>query len=232
MVDGVVYVANFQGVVSLVPLRIEVTCGLLLAEAEDEFVDHVDAYLEGFVGGVLNFDLVVFFHAVECGKETDGDFEVVVFGIEGGPTLAVSCRGREELVLVYEEHLAGGVADDVVAPCGEFELLCVVGEGEAGHGGRDDESEVVFVGNNVDPGHGGVGVGDDIIAVPSSFGTVCSTSVAFPSVETAGTVCSTSVAFPSVETAVLVVEFEVARYAEFFLRRGVPRRGGVCVRHG
>ena len=64
---------------------------------------------------------------------------------------------------VDEQHLTGRVAHDVVAPACEFELLCVECKGEAGHGGADDAAEVVLIGDNVDPRHGCVGIGDDVV---------------------------------------------------------------------
>ena len=135
----------------------------------------------------MHFDLIIFFHFVFSDKQSNSDFEIVIFSIKSRETLTVTCCGRHELLLVDEEHFAGVVADNVVAPASQFELLSIVGEGKASHSRADDGAET-RVGNDVDPGHRGVGVGDDIVQ-----------SVA-------------------VEAAVLVVEIEVAPNAEFLFR--------------
>ena len=75
----------------------------------------------------------------------------------------MTCRGGQELFFVYQQHLAGVVADYVVAPACEFELLCVVGKGKSRHGGAHHASEM-GVGNDVHPRHRGVGVGNHVVA--------------------------------------------------------------------
>ena len=95
-------------------------------------------------------------------EHTHLDDHVVIVGIEGREALAVASGSGYELLLVDKEHLGGVVAHDVVAPAGEFELLGVVGKGESRHGGADDASES-GVGNHIDPRHGGVGIGDNIV---------------------------------------------------------------------
>ena len=193
-VDWVVDVANEEGVGVGVEGGVEVASGVFFGEAEDELVDHVERDVLRGGGGVFELDLVVLLHAVESDEEADSDTEVVVFGVEGGPASRMASGCREEAAVVDEEHFGGWVADHVVGPSGQFELLSVVGKGEAGHGGGDDEAEggtlAVFaagIGDDVDPGHGGVGVGDDVVA---------------PIV---------------VKAAVLVIEFEVAPDTEFAL---------------
>ena len=177
MVDGVVDVAHAKGVGGLVPLGMEEACGMLLVYAQDELVHHIEPHLLRLVALVDDAYLVVFLGLVASHEEAHGDAEGVVVGVEGRPALTVARSGGDELTAVPsagicsagvafadEEHLAGIVAHDVVAPAGELELLRVVGEGEACHRGADDTAEVLLISNDVDPRHGGVGVGDHIVA--------------------------------------------------------------------
>ena len=194
-VDWVVDVADEDGVGVGVVGGVEVAGRVLFGEAEDELVDHVERHVLSLGRGVFELDLVVLLHTVESDEEPDSDTEVIVFGIEGGPACRMASGCGEEAAVIDEEHLGSRVADHVVGPGRQFELLCVVGEGEAGHGGGDNEAKggalasfAAGIGDDVDPGHGGVGVGDDIVA---------------PVV---------------VKAAVLVIEFEVAPDTEFALR--------------
>ena len=207
VVDGVVDVAHAEGVRGLVPIGVQVACRLFLAHAQHQLVHHVELHLPNVVAAVDDAYLIVLLGLVDRHEDSHGDGHVVVFGVEGRPALTVSCGGRHKLVLVDEQHLAGVVAHDVVAPASEFELLCVVSEGESGHGAADDASEVLLVGQHVDPGHGRVGVGDHVVAMPVAFFRVCLVAVT-----------------PSfVEASVLVVELKVAPHAEvaFRLQHGI-----------
>ena len=159
-----VHIAYAQGVGLLVPLGIEVACRLLLAHAQHKLVYHIELHLLRCVQLILNSDLVVFLHAVDRHEKAHVDLEVVVVGIECRPALAVTGCGGEELPFVHQQHLAGSVAHDVVAPTSKFELLGVVGEGEAGHRRAYDAAEVALVGQDINPRHRRVGVGDDIVA--------------------------------------------------------------------
>ena len=156
MVDGVVDVAHTEAVGGLVPLGVQVAGRLLLAHAEDELVDHVELHILRLGALVGDAYLVVLLCFVAGHEDTHGDAEGVVVGVEGRPALAVARGGGDELAAVDEEHLAGVVAHDVVAPARELELLRVVGESEARHGGTDDTAEVVLVGDDI--------VGDHIVA--------------------------------------------------------------------
>ena len=131
--------------------------------SEHQLVDHVELDGHGSIGLVAYLYLVVFLHAVVGHEDAYFDGHIVVVGIEGGESLAVTCCGGDELLFVDEEHLAGVVAHDIIAPAGQFELLGIVGKGESRHGGTDYAAEV-GIGNHVDPWHRGVGVGDDIVA--------------------------------------------------------------------
>ncbi len=163
VVDGVVDVADENAVRCFVPLRVEVAGGLFLALSEHQLVDHVELDGHGSIGLVAYLNLVVFLHAVVGHEDAYFDGHIVVVGIEGGESLAVTCCGGDELLFVDEEHLAGVVAHDIIAPAGQFELLGIVGEGESRHGGTDYAAEV-GIGNHVDPWHRGVGVSDHIVA--------------------------------------------------------------------
>ena len=70
--------------------------------------------------------------------------------------------GRHKLFFPDKQHFAGIVADNVVAPAGQLELLRVVGKGESCHGGAHHASEVP-VGDHVHPRHRRVGVGHHIV---------------------------------------------------------------------
>ena len=161
-VDFVIDVAHPQAVLFGMPLVVEVAGGRLFGHTQHQLVHHVEGYVERLVGLVLNLYLVVFLKTLAGHEHAHHHLEVVVFGIKGREALSVTCGGGNKLLLVDEEHLGGVVPHDVVAPSGEFETLCVEGEGEASHRGAYNAAEP-RVGEHVDPRHGGVGVGDHIV---------------------------------------------------------------------
>ena len=73
VVDGVVNVAHRESVGGLVPFGEEVAGGLLFADAEDEFVYHVELYFPRGVEFVFEFNLVVFLHLVDGHEESHVD---------------------------------------------------------------------------------------------------------------------------------------------------------------
>ena len=162
-VDFVVDVAYRDAVGVGVPFGVEVASRLLLVQSQHQLVHHVELYRQRLVGFVLDFDLVIFLGTLCRDEETHHDRHVVVFGVEGREALSVACRGGDKLLTVDEQHFRCIVADDVVAPARQFELLGVEGEGEARHGGADHATKA-RIGDDVDPRHGGVGVGDHIVA--------------------------------------------------------------------